>query len=171
MRMPHVDSPQSRCRFGIARCDITPPVGIYHRMWGAAAHDRSTGVHRPLTATAIAFRPLDPERDHAGDDEQVLVALDHCLLWANEMQALQRAVCQSANLQHERLTVTFSHTHAAGLMGLERERLPGGELIRPYLAEMARRVANVVREARAQATPVTLSYGYGRCSLAALSPT
>ena len=42
---------------GFARADITPPVGIYHRMWGAALHDRATGVHRPLTATALWLEP------------------------------------------------------------------------------------------------------------------
>ena len=52
--MTHVDSPENICRAGVARCDITPPVGIYHRMWGAALHDRSTGVHRPLTATVLS---------------------------------------------------------------------------------------------------------------------
>ena len=56
--MPHLDTPTSRCRLGVARCDITPPVGAYHRMWGAARHDRSTGVHRPLTATALVFQAL-----------------------------------------------------------------------------------------------------------------
>ena len=54
--MSRVLTPQSRCRFGIARCDVTPPVGIYHRMWGAATHDRATGVHRPLSATAVDWR-------------------------------------------------------------------------------------------------------------------
>ena len=50
-----VHFPQSFCRAGVARRDITPPVGIYHRMWGAATHERSTGVHRPLKATALAW--------------------------------------------------------------------------------------------------------------------
>src|SRR5438105_8025614 len=56
--MNHVDTPQTRCRAGVARCDITPPVGIYHRMWGAAVHDQATGVHRPLLATALWLEPL-----------------------------------------------------------------------------------------------------------------
>ncbi len=49
-----------RCRAAIARCDITPPVGIYHRMWGAALHDRATGVHRPLEATLLWLEPCEP---------------------------------------------------------------------------------------------------------------
>ena len=52
-----VETPQSRCRAAAARCDITPPVGIYHRMWGAALHDRATGVHRPLEATLLWLEP------------------------------------------------------------------------------------------------------------------
>ena len=87
--MPNVDTAQSFCRVGVARGEITPPIGTYHRMWGAATHDRSTGVHRPLTATALVFRPLD----EAASGEQVVVALDHCLLWAREMAALLATVC------------------------------------------------------------------------------
>jgi hypothetical protein len=82
------------------------------------------------------------------------------------MQALTSHVCQAASLDPQRLIVTFSHTHAAGLMGLEREPLPGGELIRPYLDELARRVASIVIQARSGAIPATLTYGRGRCDLA-----
>ena len=46
-------TPTSRVRLGHARVDITPPVGIYHRMWGAARHDQSTGIHRPLLALSL----------------------------------------------------------------------------------------------------------------------
>ena len=54
-----VPTPTSRVRCGLARAEITPPVGIYHRMWGAATHERAQGVHRPLTATAVAFQAID----------------------------------------------------------------------------------------------------------------
>jgi hypothetical protein len=162
--MPHVDTPSSICRFGIARCDITPPVGIYHRTWGAATHDRATGVHRPLTATAAVFQaargPVTPAT------EQVVLAVDHCLLWAPEMGQLLAAVCAASGVAPEQVVVAFSHTHAAGLMGRERVGLPGGDLIPPYLDELARRLAGLVREARAAVRPATVTYATGRCDMA-----
>src|SRR4051812_32293050 len=38
-----VEPPTSILNFGHARVDVTPPVGIYHRLWGAARHDQATG--------------------------------------------------------------------------------------------------------------------------------
>src|SRR5947208_14643447 len=101
-----VRTPSSRCEFGIAITDITPPVGMYHRMWGAAAHDRSTGIHRPLRATVVVMRPLDRAR------QTVLVSLDHCLLRAPEMEALLSETCRLTELTRSELLVTFSHTHS-----------------------------------------------------------
>src|SRR5260370_27818439 len=140
--MRHVETPQSRCRLGVARCDITPPVGIYHRMWGAATHERASGVHRPLTATAVAFQAIDENADKssAGDSEQILIAVDHCLFWAREMEALLEGVAREARVARERLLVVFSHTHAAGLMDTHRRDLAGGELIAPYLESLAMRI-------------------------------
>src|SRR5262245_48291243 len=131
--MPHVEASQSRCRLGVARCDLTPPVGIYHRRWGAATHERAAGVHRPLTATAVAFQTFPEDAASDGDTEQILIAVDHCLLFAREMEALLDSVAQRAEVPPERLLVVFSHTHAAGLMDGSRAHLPGGELIGPYL--------------------------------------
>src|SRR5262245_16654225 len=144
--MPHVDTPQGVCRLGLARCDVTPPVGIYHRMWGAATHERATGVHRPLTATALVFQAADGPLTAA--TEQVLVAVDHCLLWAREMEALLQSVCATTGLAREQVAVVFSHTHAAGLMDLDRVGRPGGELIPPYLESLAGCIAGIIGEAR-----------------------
>lgn len=157
-----VPTPTSRCRFGVAVTDITPPVGIYHRMWGAATHDRATGVHRPLTASAMAFAPLE-----CAGGPFVLVALDHCLLWPDAMTTLRRAVMSACDLTDEQLLVTFSHTHAAGLMDPSRSDLPGGDLIEPYLAELMILIVDVVGQALARLRPATISYAAGRSALAA----
>lgn len=159
--MTAVEAPQSLCRLGVARADITPPIGIYHRMWGAATHDRATGVHRPLTATAAAFQALD------GTGEQLLLAVDHCLLWADEMDALRCRIATSTGLAAEHIVVAFSHTHGAGLMGRERVGLPGGEHIPAYLEGLGKRLTALAQEARQSARPITIVYGTGRCALAA----
>ena len=41
---------------GIAQEDITPPVGIYSRNWGASKYDVAEGIHRPLMLTCITFQ-------------------------------------------------------------------------------------------------------------------
>ncbi len=163
--MAHVDTPYSLCRLGVARCDVTPPVGIYHRMWGAATHERATGVHRPLTATAVVFQARD--EPPASDTEQVLVAVDHCLLWEREMDDLLRQLCVATGLGREQVLVAFSHTHGAGLMDTSRAGLPGGELIASYLETLAHWLSAIIIEARESVHPVTITYGTGRCALAA----
>lgn len=157
----HVDTPQSRCRFALAHGDITPPANIYHRMWGAAKHDRATGIHRPLRATLTLFTPLD------GAQRQFIIALDHCVMGRQEMDNLLDAVSEAADIPREELIVVFSHTHAAGLMGLERGNLPGGDLIAPYLESVATRVAELVKETQTKLQPATILYATGRCNLAA----
>src|SRR3954467_3296292 len=91
-----VETPQSRCKVGFAQADITPPVGIYHRMWGAALHDRATGVHRPLVATAMHLEPphgpaMRPE-PLGGSARLVVLGLDHCILDGAELAKIRNRV-------------------------------------------------------------------------------
>lgn len=158
LRFPH-----SRVRAGVARGDITPPVGIYHRMWGAATHDRSTGVHRPLTATALC---LTSAKATGFDDGVVFIGVDHCLFWAAEMQRVLKGIVAVADVPADRIVVLFSHTHGAGLMGLERKDLPGGDLIEPYLDRLTSTIGALVQTARNQMQPAGIAYGAGRCALA-----
>ena len=161
--MPAVTTPHSLCRFGLAKADITPPVGIYHRMWGAATHDRSTGIHRPLEAAAMAWAPRD---DTSGRPKFVLISMDHCLLWPPEMESLKRTIHEASGIAEQDFLITFSHTHAAGLMDPSRSELPGGELIEPYLKRLSEVVGQLVNDAIAAMTPVAITYGTGRCDLA-----
>lgn len=158
--MNRVDFPQARGTVGLAWVDITPPVGIYHRMWGAATHERATGVHKPLRSTALYVQPAGREQ------ARLVIALDHCLLEREECQRIAAAVAAATNLAARQVLVTCSHTHAAGLMSRSRADLPGGELIGPYLDDVARHSADAARKAADQAEPATLAFGTGRCSLA-----
>ena len=163
--MKTVEFPQSHCLVGVARGDVTPPVGIYHRMWGAASHDRSTGIHRPLTATVLWLANVN-EPKSAGENK-VIVALDHCLLWTEEMEGFLEQVSEQAYVERDSIIVFFSHTHAAGLMGLERTDLPGGDLIPAYLDQLAATIAKLIRTAHKNQTAATISYCHGHCGLAA----
>jgi hypothetical protein len=160
----HVETPQSLCHVGLARCDVTPDVGTYHRMWGAATHDRSTGVHRPLTATALV---LKSSAVATGQEELAIVDIDHCLLWASEMEDMLRSVCEQTGLAREQVLFAFTHTHGAGLMDRTRRHLPGGDKIGPYLERTAKQVADVIQNARCQMQEAVLTYGVGHCDLAA----
>lgn len=155
-------TPQTRCRAGIARCDITPPVGMYHRMWGAALHDRSTGVHRPLAATLLWLEPLAAE----GGRPHVVVSLDHCILDRADSLMMRNAIASAAGLAIEDIELTLSHTHGAGRITRTRSEAPGGDLIGPYLDRVAEQLGLLVLAARRHVQPVTILYGQGRCSLA-----
>lgn len=158
-----VETPQTRCRAAIVRCDITPPVGIYHRMWGAATHDRATGVHKPLLATLLW---LEPE---SGDSTQAItiVALDHCILDTGDIELMQQSVASAANLRPDQVLISLAHTHAAGLMSRTRADLPGGELIGPYLDEITAKLGHLAAQAALARQTATILYAQGRCNLAA----
>ena len=112
--MNRVETPQSRCRVAFARADITPPVGMYHRMWGAALHDRSTGVHRPLAATALWLESAD------GADRQLVIGLDHCLLDRAEIDRIAARVAAATPLRPDQVHVALSHTHGSGFLSRSR---------------------------------------------------
>ena len=90
-----VASPTSRLRLGHARVEVTPPVGIYHRMWGAARHDRATGVHRPLIADVLTLAPLGGDgtpliRVHLDAVGLSLLSGAHLTLFPRVMEELRK---------------------------------------------------------------------------------
>lgn len=153
----------THCAFGVARRDVTPPVGIYSRSWGAATHDVAEGVHRPLTATAAVFSPL------AGDGPTLaLVALDvGWFPYAPDELAVRRAVRERAGLGEAEVLVQLSHTHAGANTNSRLEGREGTELLAPYLERLTAEVSDAVAEAQAGATEAFVNYGHGRCGLAA----
>lgn len=148
-------------RIGVARKDITPPVGIYARNWGAAAHDVAEGVHRPLTATALTLQQSD------ADAPLVLLSLDLGWWRSFKDEAYVRGFLLDAlNLSPDRLLLHLTHTHAGPVLCREEADKPGGTLIAPYLDTLRDTLLQAVQEALASAVPATLDWSAGRCGLA-----
>lgn len=170
----HIErNPQSVCRFAIARAEITPPVGIYHRMWGAATHDRTEGVHRPLYATAMLFKPLTDKEP--AENTFLLIALDLCVMCDEELDPIVESITQATGMDRSKISVTFAHTHGVGRYSPDRVELPGGEFIPEYLQSLNRIIAELAAGCLASTEEVRINYGSGRCGLAAnrdfLDPT
>jgi hypothetical protein len=162
MSTTYLQSPTSRVRWGYARADITPPVGIYHRFWGAASHDRATGVHSPLFGDLIVLGP-------AGHTAPALVRahLDLVNLPLHQHDELQSALSEASGVPIEQTVISYSHTHASGWFSPERQRLPGGDLIPAYLDAMRSRLMQAAGQAAASMQPATITYACGHCNMAA----
>ena len=148
-------------RIGVARCDITPPVGIYSRMWGSAQHDVAEGVHRALTATVLTFAPT------GAGQPLVLVQLD--LGWwrrAEDEQFVRCAVLEALELDETRLVIALSHSHAGPSTSREHDDRPGGEKIKQYMFRLRESAIDAARLALASAVPARLTWTTGRCDLA-----
>jgi hypothetical protein len=158
--MTRIETPQSRVRAAFARADITPPPGIYHRMWGAALHEQATGVHRPLTATAL----LVESRDQHG--ALLVLGIDHCLLEAVETAAIKDRVRQASGIPPRQVHIALSHTHGSAWLSRSRSHLPGGHLIGPYLDRVAEVCGQLAAEAAGKLRDATIVYGTTRCNLA-----
>jgi len=159
--MKQLNFPFTRCRFGVAVRDVTPPLGIYARSWGAALHDVMDGVHRPFNATAAVFKPVD------SDLELALVALD--IGWfqdLNDERELRAAVKARTGLDAPQLLINMSHTHAGPNMVSSASDKPGVEYVKPHLAHLANQISDAILEARNKMQSAWVAYGYGRCAMA-----
>ncbi|MDR3690857.1 MAG: hypothetical protein P4L46_15875 [Fimbriimonas sp.] len=159
--MPDFRQPSFHGLIGFAREEITPPIGIYARNWGASEHDIVDDVHRPLTATAMTLRTTQDA------SPLVLVSLDLGWWRRKEDEWLIRGhLIEQFNLDSARVIIALTNTHSGPSTCLEDAEKPGGNLIRPYLNLVRDNVSRVVREAFRSAKPATLAWSYGRCRLA-----
>lgn len=146
---------------GVARRDITPPIGIYSRCWGAAKHDVATGVHRPLTLTTITF-----ER-HRLDTPLVLMSAD-LMSWRSRdaEAAIIGTILEESRVLRENLMFCLTHTHAAPSVRREDADKPGGALIDAYQQELVGASLRSIKDAQVSKCDATVTWAYGKCDLA-----
>ncbi len=156
-----ISSPTSRVQFGLARVDITPPPNIYHRLWGAARHDRATGIHRPLTAEVMVFGPI------GGPPQFIRAELDLPGLVKYQHDDMLQGLSEAGGLPVGQIVVSYSHSHSAGWYVPDRFQMPGGDLIPPYLESLKTKLQQACRQALGKVQDVTITYGMSQCDMAA----
>ena len=163
MSTTHINSPTSILRFGHARGDTTPPVGIYHRMWGAARHDAATGIHRPIQADVVVLEPISG----LSEDRVLRLQLDFVGLSNEQTDRLVANLADGSGTSSDRILVTHSHSHSSGNYAPNRRSLPGGNLIESFLDELNAKVIEIANKAMDSLADATITYAVGRCDMAA----
>ena len=160
-QLPPVFHPGFAGHIGFARADITPPVGIYSRNWGAAKHDCAESIHRPLNLTAMVL--ANPKT------EQRLVFIEGDLSWWRGLEnwkSFQASLLEATGLPPAALIFSVTHTHAAPPLMASNRELPGGELLGPWLDSILTHAIELVKTATSRCEPSVLEWHRGSCQLA-----
>ena len=126
-------------RAGVARVDITPPIG--HEMGGYAARQHgSTGLHDPLYATVLVIETVDNS-----------IALVTCDLRSFVSTRVGELAKQKFNIRNTLIDV--SHDHSGPLTW---------ELHSPWYAEAEDKMVEAIGRAKAAEFPATLEVSAGK---------
>lgn len=160
-KYPDFKQPSFAGFIGVAQEDITPPVGIYARNWGAATHEVAEGIHRPLMLTCVTVQNAS--------EAQPLVLIGADLGWwrsSDDERFLRNGILEALSLDASRLMFCLSHTHAGPSLSRDDAPKAGGHLVEPYLRFIQETAIQTIRAALAKTEPATLTWNYGKCNLA-----
>lgn len=146
----------------MARADITPPVGIYARNWGASKHDVAEGIHRPLFVSALVI--------HDSEKNKPLIIVDADLGWWRSLElerSFRDTILKAFNLDESRFIFALTHTHATPpLTDQVDEDWEGGELLLTFLEQVRKTTIDVIKDAMESVQAVTIEWRKGKCQLA-----
>lgn len=150
-------SAQGKLMAGVAKTDITPPIGTPLAGYGARRAQPSTGVHDPTEARALI---LDN-----GTEKIALVSVDH-LGFDHGMVDRIRAIASAAtHILPDHIFIMSSHTHSGG--GAFMEMLPllanvlAGKFDPKIRAIYEQHTAEAIIEANKNLKPVRIGFGAG----------
>lgn len=157
------DSAPSGLLAGVARTDITPPVGIAQMNWGSQSHILSEGNDPVgLCATALVLS--------AGDTKFAMVDIDR--LFVNGLEAAIDRASKLSGIPAANIRLGATHTHAAVMISAAKG--PAGIDLTEYRAAVERydaylmdKIVGLVVEANSKLEPAHLygERGEGRINI------
>lgn len=132
---------------GVAKSDLTPPLGGLMYGYGARGKNVSQGVHDRLYAKAVVLR--------SGDQHLVIVTLDLGTFTGENLKNVKKLVAKKTDLTN--LLCVASHSHSTP--GLQAD-FPSKR--KPYARDMEAKIADAIIRASQNLKPATLGVGTGR---------
>src|SRR5882762_8360533 len=143
------DSAPSGLLAGVARADITPPVGIAHLNWGSQTHVEAAGIDPAgMYATALAL----------SDGKQKFVMVDIDALFPTGADEIAQRASALTGIPAAHIRLGSTHTHSGpsvsrvrGPVGTDYERYEG--MLANYRASLADKIVGGIQEAGARLRP------------------
>jgi len=146
---------------GVSQIDITPPVGIYSRNWGASNHDVSVGNDNSLYAICVT---LSASIDSI---PMVLVSLDAGVWRSHTVKTeIQNLILNNFSLPKENLILCLTHTHAGPILSNELDGKSGAAINKDYIVFLQNQLNSVITNSLINRSVSILNWKYGKCSLA-----
>ena len=145
----------SQFQAGVARADITPPIGSAHGNWSAQVHERAEGIDLALWCTALA----------ASDGSTEVIIAEWDLLYPPGGEWLahaRRRITELTGVPGDHVQLSSVHTHA-GPNIKKPWFAEGAEMVEPYVASLTDRLAGTCLAAHRALRPAHVAGGYGSC--------
>jgi neutral ceramidase len=132
---------------GVARANITPPLGGSMYGYGARGSNVSAGVHDPLFAKAIVLSD--------GSKKLAIVTLDLGSMPSENTANIRKLVQDATDI--DTILLVASHTHSAPSF------VPGfPDQESPYIGELESKIAEAIAAAGDKLQPAKIGVGWGR---------
>ncbi len=141
---------------GVARVDITPPVGIAHAGWGAQKHQVAEAIDMPLYVTALVLQQ--------GELRVAIVDVDILILNADMDAEARSAVVEATGIEPDNIRLAYSHNHSGPAM-MSDWLTEGMDLAEAWYAAIPAKVAEAVSDAMSSLQEVVVSSGAGECRI------
>lgn len=138
-------------KVGIARADITPPVGT--KSAGFAGRGPLSKLHDPLYATAAVF--------DLGSHNVALLSCDLLGLDAETIGEIRQKIARKTGIALNAITVACTHTH----YGPDSYRDMEDPMIKAYRENLIHTLAGVVEAAHNSVQPVIMRVGWGESDI------
>lgn len=141
------------CQMGWAAVDITPRAGT--AMAGYYSRRDATGVHDPLWSKAMVLSD--------GSQTAAIVSLDLISTTMPVVAEARKLIREQTGIPEDAIMISATHSHTGPMLssGSKRTAVFGGldDEAMTYMAQLAERIAESVKQAKAQLQPVILKAG------------